>query len=138
MNDNNIEWTKLAEVNSFQDNPQQLLKIKRDDIFVIKDEEKFYAINNRCPHLGLALNLGGCDMKDKTVHCKFHSSDFSFETGEVKEWLNVKGFEKFMMWLFTKFDPDAKKMMTMEPKSVETFHTKVEDDHVWVGIDNSA
>ena len=138
MNNNNIEWTKLAEVNSFQDNPQQLLKIKRDDILVIKDEEKFYAINNRCPHLGLALNLGGCDMKNKTVHCKFHSSDFSFETGEAKEWLNVKGFEKFMMWLFTKFDPDAKKMMTMEPKSVETFHTKVEDDHVWVGIDNSA
>ena len=138
MNNNNIEWTKLAEVNSFQDNPQQLLKIKRDDILVIKDEEKFYAINNRCPHLGLALNLGGCDMKDKTVHCKFHSSDFSFETGEVKEWLNVKGFEKFMMWLFTKFDSDAKKMMTMEPKSVEIFHTKVEDDYVWVGIDNSA
>ena len=138
MNNNNIEWTKLAEVNSFQDNPQQLLKIKRDDILVIKDEEKFYAINNRCPHLGLALNLGGCDMKNKTVHCKFHSSDFSFETGEAKEWLNVKGFEKFMMWLFTKFDPDAKKMMTMEPKPVETFHTKVEADHVWVGIDNSA
>ncbi len=138
MNNNNIEWTKLAEVNSFQDNPQQLLKIKRDDILVIKDEEKFYAINNRCPHLGLALNLGGCDMKNKTVHCKFHSSDFSFETGEAKEWLNVKGFEKFMMWLFTKFDPDAKKMMTMEPKPVETFHTKVVDDHVWVGIDNSA
>ena len=42
-----------------------------------------------------------------------------------------------MMWLFTKFDPDAKKMMTMEPKSVETFHTKVEDDHVWVGINNT-
>ena len=135
MNDNNIEWTKLAEVNSFQDNPQQLLKIKRDDILVIKDEEKFYAINNRCPHLGLALNLGGCDMKDKTVHCKFHSSDFSFETGEVKEWLNVKGFEKFMMWLFSKFDADAKKMMSMEPKPVETFPTKVEDDYVWVGID---
>ena len=135
MNDNNIEWTKLAEVNSFQDNPQQLLKIKRDDILVIKDEEKFYAINNRCPHLGLALNLGGCDMKDKTVHCKFHSSDFSFETGEVKEWLNVKGFEKFMMWLFSKFDADAKKMMSMEPKPVETFLTKVEDDFVWVGID---
>ena len=135
MNNNNIEWTKLAEVNSFQDNPQQLLKIKRDDILVIKDEEKFYAINNRCPHLGLALNLGGCDMKDKTVHCKFHSSDFSFETGEVKEWLNVKGFEKFMMWLFSKFDADAKKMMSMEPKPVETFLTKVEDDFVWVGID---
>ena len=73
MNDNNIEWTKLAEVNSFQDNPQQLLKIKRDDILVIKDEEKFYAINNRCPHLGLALNLGGCDMKNK--NCMINNID---------------------------------------------------------------
>ena len=39
-----------------------------------------------------------------------------------------------MMWLFSKFDPDAKKMMSMEPTPVETFDTKVEDDHVWVGI----
>ena len=40
-----------------------------------------------------------------------------------------------MVWLFSKFDKDAKEMMTMEPKPAETFLTKVEDDHVWVGID---
>ena len=132
---NNIEWTKVAEVNSFDNNPEQLIKVKRDDIFVVKDDDGFHAINNRCPHLGLALNLGGCNKQDKIVHCKFHSSDFSYQTGEVKEWLNVKGFEKFMMWLFSKFDADAKKMMAMEPAPVETFKTKVEDGHVYVGID---
>ena len=135
MDNNKIEWTKLSDINSFDNNPEQLCKVKRDDILVVKDNDEFYAINNRCPHLGLALNLGGCNKKDKTVHCKFHASDFSYKTGEVKEWLNVKGFEKFMMWLFSKFDKDAKEMMTMEPKPVETFLTKVEDDHVWVGID---
>ena len=109
MNENNIEWTKLAEVESFNENPEQLLKVKRDDILVIKNNDGFYAINNRCPHLGLALNLGGCNHQEKTIHCKFHSSDFSYDTGEVKAWLNVKGFEKFMTWLFTKMDPDAKK-----------------------------
>ena len=137
MNENNIEWTKLAETISFEKEPEQLHKIKRDDIFIVKDEDGYHAINNRCPHLGLALNLGGCNKKDKTVHCKFHSSDFSYDTGEVKAWLNVKGFEKFMIWLFSKFDADAKKMMSMEPKPVETFSTKIEDDHVWVGIDQS-
>ena len=135
MSTNNIEWTKLSKIKSFDDKPEQLCKVKRDDILVVKDDDNFYAINNRCPHLGLALNLGGCNKKDKTVHCKFHSSDFSYQTGEVKEWLNVKGFEKFMVWLFSKFDKDAKEMMTMEPKPVETFLTKVEDDHVGVGID---
>ena len=137
MNENNIEWTKLAETTSFEKEPEQLHKIKRDDILIVKDEDGYYAINNGCPHLGLALNLGGCNKKDKTVHCKFHSSDFSYDTGEVKAWLNVKGFEKFMIWLFSKFDADAKKMMSMEPKPVETFPTKIEDDHVWVGIDQS-
>ena len=137
MNENNIEWTKLAEVESFNENPEQLLKVKRDDILVIKNNDGFYAINNRCPHLGLALNLGGCNHQEKTIHCKFHSSDFSYDTGEVKAWLNVKGFEKFMTWLFTKMDTAAKKMMSMERKPVETFPPKVEDDHVWVGINNS-
>lgn len=137
MNENNIEWTKLAETISFEKEPEQLHKIKRDDILIVKDEDGYHAINNRCPHLGLALNVGGCNKKDKTVHCKFHSSDFSYDTGEVKAWLNVKGFEKFMIWLFSKFDADAKKMMTMEPKPVETFPTKIADDHVWVGIDQS-
>ena len=137
MNENNIEWTKLAGTTSFEKEPEQLHKIKRDDILIVKDEDGYHAINNRCPHLGLALNVGGCNKKDKTVHCKFHSSDFSYDTGEVKAWLNVKGFEKFMIWLFSKFDADAKKMMSMEPKPVETFPTKIEDDHVWVGIDQS-
>ena len=135
MNEQNIEWTKLAEEKSFEDNSEQLHKVKRDDILVVKDEDGFHVINNRCPHLGLALNVGGCNKKEKSIHCKFHSSDFSYETGEVKAWLNVKGFEKFMIWLFSKFDADAKKMMSMEPKPLETFLTKVENDCVWVGID---
>ena len=135
MNENNIAWTKLAETISFEKESEQLHKIKRDDILIVKDEDGYHAINNRCPHLGLALNVGGCNKKDKTIHCKFHSSDFSYDTGEVKAWLDVKGFEKFMIWLFSKFDADAKKMMSMEPKPVETFPTKIEDDHVWVGID---
>ena len=56
----------VGEYNSFDNNPEQLIKIKRDDIFVVKDDDGFHAINNRCPHLGLALNLGGCNKQDKT------------------------------------------------------------------------
>ena len=48
MNEKNIEWTKLAEVESFNQNPYQLLAVKRDDILVIKNNDEFYAINNRC------------------------------------------------------------------------------------------
>ena len=40
-----------------------------------------------------------------------------------------------MIWLFSKFDNDAKEMMAMKPTPVEVFQTKVEDGFVWVGID---
>ena len=65
MNEKNIEWTQLAEEQSFEDNSEQQHKVKRDDILVVKDEDGFHAINNRCPHLGLALNVGGCNKKEK-------------------------------------------------------------------------
>ena len=130
-----MEWTKLTNIKSFDKESQQLIKVKRDEILVIKDNKGFHAINNRCPHMGLSLNATKCNLKDKTVHCKFHSSSFSYRTGEVNGWLNVKGIEKFMIWLFSKFDNDAKEMMAMKPTSVEVFQTKVEDGFVWVGID---
>jgi len=130
-----MEWTKLSNIKSFDKESQQLIKVKRDEILVIKDNKGFHAINNRCPHMGLSLNATKCNLKDKTVHCKFHSSSFSYQTGEVNGWLNVKGIEKFMIWLFSKFDNDAKEMMAMKPTPVEVFQTKVEDGFVWVGID---
>ena len=71
MSDQNIEWTKLAEERSFENNSEQLHKIKRDDILIVKDDDGFHAINNRCPHLGLALNLGGCDLKNKPSTANF-------------------------------------------------------------------
>lgn len=130
-----MEWAKLTNIKSFDKESQQLIKVKRDEILVIKDNKGFHAINNRCPHMGLSLNATKCNLKDKTVHCKFHSSSFSYQTGEVNGWLNVKGIEKFMIWLFSKFDNDAKEMMAMKPTPVEVFQTKVEDGFVWVGID---
>lgn len=129
-----MEWTKLTNIKSFDKESQQLIKVKRDEILVIKDNNGFHAINNRCPHMGLSLNTTKCNLKDKTVNCKFHSSSFSYQTGEVNSWLNVKGIEKFMIWLFSKFDNDAKEMMAMKSTPVEVFQTKVEDGFVWVGI----
>jgi nitrite reductase/ring-hydroxylating ferredoxin subunit len=132
----NIKWTKLTDTKSFETQPQQLIKVRRDEILIIKDDNNYHALNNRCPHMGLSLNASKCNMKDKTIHCKFHSSSFSYKTGVVNDWLNVKGFEKLMIWLYSKFDKDAKEMMSMEPTKAEVFKTKVEEEYVWVGIED--
>ena len=55
MSEQNIQWTKLADEKSFDIQSEQLHKVKRDDILVIKDDNGFHAINNRCPHMRTAI-----------------------------------------------------------------------------------
>ena len=84
----NIKWTKLTDIKSFETQPQQLIKVKRDEVLIIKDNDDYHALNNRCPHMGLSLNASKCNIKDKTIHCKFHSSSFFYKSGDVNKWLN--------------------------------------------------
>ena len=41
MSESNIGLTKLSKISTFNDQPEQLIKVKRDDILVIKDGDKF-------------------------------------------------------------------------------------------------
>lgn len=80
----NIKWTKLTDIKSFETQPQQLIKVNRDEVLIIKDNDDYHALNNRCPHMGLSLNASKCNIKDKTIHCKFHSSSFFYKSGSKK------------------------------------------------------
>mgnify|MGYP001355159018 CR=1 FL=1 len=101
----------------------------------IKSDDNYYAVNNRCPHAGLSLKGCTIDSQEQTLTCVWHTSSFCYKTGEVKEWLKVSAIERLLGKIFLKGNKQADGMMDMEPTPVNTFMTKVEDDHVWVGID---
>ena len=46
---------------------QQVFKIKREDILVVKIEENFFALNDKCPHAYLSLQGSDIDMKNETI-----------------------------------------------------------------------
>ena len=133
--ENNIIWTKLAETKSFDSEPQQTFKVKRDAFLVIKIDDKYFVLNDRCPHSGLSLNGGKIDNKTQTITCEWHHSSFCYKSGEVREWLKLSRFEKFLGKIFLKDNKQAEGMMEMDPTPIETFQTKILNDHVWVGMD---
>ena len=48
---------------------------------------QFYAVNARCPHLGLPMKKGPIGMDADgvpTITCNFHNSAFSLEDGSAK------------------------------------------------------
>ena len=60
--ENNIIWRKFTSTASFENEPQQILGVKRDNILVMKCNEKFIAINDRCPHALLSLKGSDIDL----------------------------------------------------------------------------
>ena len=132
-----ILWTKLSHTKTFDEDPQQMFKVNRDECLVLKIDEDYHALNGRCPHAGLSLKGGTTDSKNQTINCEWHHSSFCYKTGEVREWLKLSWFEQFLGKIFLKDNKQAEGMMEMEPTPVETFQTKIIDDYVWIGIDQS-
>ena len=136
VSEKEILWTKLSHTNSFNEDSQQVFNINRNELLAIKSDNNYYVVSNRCPHAGLPLKGGTIDSQEQTLTCVWHHSSFCYKTGEVKEWLKVSTFERILGKLFLKGNKQAEGMMDMEPIPVDTFMTKVEDDHLWVGFDN--
>eukprot|EP00607_Mallomonas_marina_P003749 CAMPEP_0182428054 /NCGR_PEP_ID=MMETSP1167-20130531/20987_1 /TAXON_ID=2988 /ORGANISM="Mallomonas Sp, Strain CCMP3275" /LENGTH=96 /DNA_ID=CAMNT_0024610699 /DNA_START=280 /DNA_END=570 /DNA_ORIENTATION=- len=62
---------------------------------------KYYAVNAKCPHLGLPMKRGAIETTSDgpVITCNFHNSKFSMETGECKQWctavMGIPGSEMF-------------------------------------------
>lgn len=136
VSEKEILWTKLSHTNSFNEDSQQVFNINRNELLAIKSDNNYYVVSNRCSHAGLPLKGCTIDSQEQTLTCVWHHSSFCYKTGEVKEWLKVSTFERILGKLFLKGNKQAEGMMDMEPIPVDTFMTKVEDDHLWVGFDN--
>ena len=128
--ENNIIWRKFTSTASFENEPQQILGVKRDNILVMKCNEKFIAINDRCPHALLSLKGSDIDLENETITCRWHKSGFCYKTGEIRTWIN-DGKMKF----FAKIDSQAKEIVNMEQTPMDVFKTRVIDDYVWIGMD---
>ena len=129
-----ITWKKCAEIESFADNPQQVFKVKREDILVVKIEEKFYAINNKCPHAYLSLHGSDIDIKNETIACRWHKSSFCYKTGEVREWMKISNFQKMLGKMG--LNAEAQEISQMERLPVDVYQTKQQDGFIWVGVEN--
>ena len=130
--EDNMIWNKCSEIETFVDKPQQVFKIKREDILVAKVEKTFFALNDKCPHAMLSLHGSEIDLKNETIACRWHKSAFCYKTGEVREWLKISNLQKVL----GKFglSAEAKEIAEMERLPVDVYPIKEHDGFVWVGM----
>lgn len=73
---------QICRVDDFATKSQQLFKIENIEILIIKDDNTFYAVNNRCPHAGGHLHEGRIERG--TITCLNHGACFDYKSGAIR------------------------------------------------------
>ena len=65
------------------------VKVEGYYILLARVADKYYAIDNRCPHFGGNLSRG--HLEGTVVTCPLHGSQFDITNGQVVRWLKGSG-----------------------------------------------
>ena len=90
------------------------------EILLAKVADKYYAADNRCPHMGGKLSHG--KLEGTVVTCPRHGSQFDLTDGRVVRWLKGSGLVSMV----------GKALKS--PRPLATYTVKVEDDRIWIEI----
>jgi nitrite reductase/ring-hydroxylating ferredoxin subunit len=61
------------------------VKVENQKVMLTRVDGKVYALENKCPHLGMPLNSG--KVCNNAVTCRWHGATFDLTTGENIQWV---------------------------------------------------
>ena len=112
-----VEVSKTTEL---KDGTMKAVSIDGRVILLARVGDKYYAADNRCPHMGGNLPKG--KLEGTVVTCPLHGSQFDLKNGEVVRWLKGSGVVS------------AIGRVLKSPKRLTIYNVKVEDDRVMIEI----
>ncbi len=82
-------YVKAAAVKDLPDGGKRQVNIAGQEIMLARVGEHYYAVANRCPHLG--GNLAAGKLEGTVVTCPRHGSQFDIRDGKVIRWTKGSG-----------------------------------------------
>jgi len=112
-----VEMGKTSEL---EDGTMKAVSVQGREILLAKVADKYYAGDNRCPHMGGKLSQG--KLEGTVVTCPRHGSQFDLRDGQVVRWLKGSGLVSMV----------GKALKS--PRPLATYNVRVEDDRIWIEI----
>jgi nitrite reductase/ring-hydroxylating ferredoxin subunit len=121
--------SKKISIGSIADFPAGKAKVINAEgtaVVVNRVEDTFYAIENRCPHMGLPLGVN--KVEGNVITCPFHGSKFDMCTGENLDWVTSFAGAKLPEW--------SRKLVAMgkKPAPIKTFRVLSENGQLFIEI----
>ena len=111
---------EIARANELMDGSKKKAKVQGKDILLAKVDGKYYAVDNRCPHLGGDLSKGKLD--GYIIVCPNHRSEFDLRDGHVIRWTDWSGIKLNLAKVFR------------SPKALKTYSVKEDGNKIFVEI----
>lgn len=109
-----MDYVKIAETDDFTKENKMQIFIQGKEILLTKVEGNYYAINNRCTHMGGSLYNGR--LVGREIICRRHHTRFDVTTGKVSKSAKI---------LFIK----------MVATDTVTYPVKIEGTDILIGIE---
>ena len=112
--------TRIANTKDLSEGTMKKYQVQDTEILIARIEGKYYATQNKCPHLGGDLSKG--NLEGTIVTCPRHGSQFNVTDGSVIRWLKGSG-------LISSIGKAIK-----SPQKLITHNTKIEGQDIIVEI----
>lgn len=109
-----MEYIIIAQTNELANGDKKKIVYNNQEILLVNIEGTFYAIDNKCPHMGGSLFDG--DIDGYNIVCPKHGSAFDVRTGQLTQ-------------------PGKMLYIKVKPKDAHTYHVKVDGLNVLLGIE---
>jgi 3-phenylpropionate/trans-cinnamate dioxygenase ferredoxin subunit len=113
------KFTEVAKIEELKSGTMKMVIAEGREILLARVGDKYYATDNRCPHMKGDLSQG--KLEGTVVTCPLHGSQFDISNGQVVRWL--KG------GLMSKVGKALK-----SSKDLAVYNVKVEDNRVLVEV----
>jgi 3-phenylpropionate/trans-cinnamate dioxygenase ferredoxin subunit len=117
---NTGSFVAAGKTGELKDGEKKKVGIGGQEIMLARVGDKYYAIANRCPHMGGDLSMG--TLKGAVIQCPRHGSQFDVTDGHNIRWTRGTGI---MATLYK---------LAKSPRPVKTFKVKVEGDDILVEV----
>jgi len=114
------KFVEVSKIGELKEGAIKAVNPAGREILLARVEDKYYAADNRCPHMRGKLAQG--KLEGTVVTCPLHSSQFDLSNGQVVRWLKGAG-------LTSKLGGVLKR-----PKPLTTYNVKVKEDKILIEI----
>lgn len=126
MNTKGRQFSPIAKVGTLANGTMKSFEVTGRVLLLAMVEGKYYAADNRCPHLGGSLADG--KLEGTVVTCPLHGSQFDLVDGRVIRWTTWTGLKSWADLVF-------RSAVGMPPqRPLRVYPVIVEGENILVGL----